>query len=231
MFFLKPFIPRPGMSFILGKPGAGKTTTMAACVDYAVKNNIRCFSNVPILGSEILSPKEQFGKTDLTGCMLLLDEAQLFFDNRKWKSNFNDDDLFDFISKYRHYEISYFVLASQGLRIDVKLIDLFNTVYLLHKLPFNCVMYDIYDQDVTTDEKGQFIHCYERVNMKPYFYYGRPYYGMFNSYERKKLPPTPYNPWTREVVFKDLPDPLSIISSRLKNLSQGNIYDAISIYG
>lgn len=225
------FTIRSGMSFILGKPGSGKTTTLSACCDYAVKNNIRCFSNVPILGAEILKPKEMFGKVDLSGCMLLLDEAQLVFDNRKWKSNFNDDDLFDFISQFRHYEIAYFILASQGLRIDVKLIDLFNTVYLLHPLPFHFVQYDIYDQDVTTDDHGQFIHCYERINKHIRFYNGSKFFHMFDTHSKKELPPIPYNPWTNEMIFKDCVDPYTIFSERIKGLYRSDIYDAIKIYG
>lgn len=197
------FIPPTGLTLVLGKAGAGKTSFASMLVSYANKNHIRVLTNVPILGAEVFKAKEQLGVYDLSHCMLIVDESGSEFSGRRWQTNFNDE-MLDYIVRFRHAHIDYFVFISQNLNMDKAIRDLCNTLLILYKAPFGFTSIDEFNAFIGTDDEGNLITKWIQSNRFPHLFYRPKYYNMFDSYEIKELPPLPSNPWNSINRFRSL---------------------------
>lgn len=104
------------ISLFFGLPGCGKTTLM---VSYALKaakgkryKNVYC--NVPIsVPGVTYIDNDMIGQYNLRDCLILIDEATLFADNRAYKT-FGKDKIQYFLL-HRHYNADVFLFFFSSL--------------------------------------------------------------------------------------------------------------------
>ena len=73
------------VKIFFGVPGSGKTTHAAIIVYRNSKKHFTTYANVPIAGSYFYDAK-MLGKFLISDCDLIIDEASIDFNNRKFKS-------------------------------------------------------------------------------------------------------------------------------------------------
>jgi len=95
------------------------------------------WSNYPLRGCRIIDLNEDILNYNLTGGVLIIDEAGIDINNRNFK-NFSTKAL-EFYKTYRHYEMKIIIL-SQSVDFDAVLVRLISDVYFVEKglFPFYC---------------------------------------------------------------------------------------------
>lgn len=106
------------LTLIMGKVGSGKSTNMAMIVRDAIKKNRKVYSNAHVLGAIKLEHTD-LGKFNLIDCDIIIDEGQLFYDSRDFKS-FSSENKF-FFSHFRHFGCRVFILSQSFEDLDVKI--------------------------------------------------------------------------------------------------------------
>lgn len=123
---------------IFGKKGSGKSTYFCKIAYKYLQKGWYVYTNMPDL---VLPKIRHFEMSNLGICtppantVLLVDEAGIYFDNRKFKSF--SDDLTKWFKLQRHYKCRVY-MASQGFDVDAKLRTLTDVMYL-HMCLFNCI--------------------------------------------------------------------------------------------
>ena len=176
---------------LYGLPGSGKTTVMTAAAVASLRGarflNIppkpRVFSNVPIPGTFELSA-DMIGRCDLSGSLLLIDEACQWFDSRSWKTF--PKQVSDFFQTIRHEGSSVCMFYQAFNDVDLRLRSLCQMHYLISPLPFDFTL-------IKPVEHKQDIYSYkpdDRYQYAPWYMWRliyRPrYYHLFDSYLRYK---------------------------------------------
>lgn len=119
-----------------GLPGAGKTTVLTSlALKYAKPNSKykHVYHNVLSLnvpGATYID-NECIGKYDLSHSLLLIDEAQLFVDNRDYKSF--SKELKDFFFLHRHLYVDCFLFSQQWDATDKKIKSITDRCYYIYK--------------------------------------------------------------------------------------------------
>ena len=98
-----------------GLPGAGKTTILTSIALKESKkllkgksNYLHIYTNVPLkIDGVTYIDNECIGKYDLSDCLLLIDEATLFADNRDYKK-FTYDKV-EYFLEHRHFKADVFL--------------------------------------------------------------------------------------------------------------------------
>lgn len=100
------------------------------------KKYIRVFSNVPILGCYKLDPKSDLGVFQVDDCKIILDEASIEFNNRKFKDM--PAHVIKFLKLHRHYGTSVDVFSQSFDDMDITLRRLAHDFFLVKKslIPF-----------------------------------------------------------------------------------------------
>lgn len=125
------------ISIYFGLPGSGKTTLITYLALKAVKQRKYKRVCTNVIGLKI--PNVEFfdckdiGHYDTTGCLLLIDEIQLFADNRDWSTFDNDHKKFLFLHRHFKCDIAYFSQQWDGA--DSKIRGLSERVYYVRKNP------------------------------------------------------------------------------------------------
>ena len=115
-----------------GKPGCGKTTDMCRQAIKYLKKGWNVYCNVPIQvpGVRYFNTKD-FGDWTDDNSLILMDELNLFFDNRDFK-NFSKKAL-EYTRLYRHNKCTI-IGYSQTFDCDKKMRDIADTMYLMFKV-------------------------------------------------------------------------------------------------
>ena len=79
--FLNPF----KFTMVVGKKGSGKTTWMVELIYKYLRRGWTVYANLDVPGVNYFDPKDIGKYTFPSGSVVLIDEANLFWDNRKWK--------------------------------------------------------------------------------------------------------------------------------------------------
>lgn len=191
-------------SLYMGLPGAGKSTYIAYIVHLCTLCDYPVYCNVPVDGAFPIY-KDDIGKYDTSHGLILIDEAGLVYDNRKFDNQFTDYGL-DFLKRLRHHHCAI-ALFSQSMDIDVKWIRMSKSVFLIYRSlikGFTSVVRVRRTFDIPKD-KHQFEDIYEKPtglrHMIFHFrFWRKPYYKMFDSWEAPKL--TPFPPNRKPYVFR-----------------------------
>lgn len=183
-----------------GAPGAGKTTHAAMIVARNEKKGIPTFSNVYIQGAYEYDANKDLGVYWIGNCDLIIDEAGIDFNSRKYKSL--SQEIIGYLKKYRHFRVRDVYVYSQAPDdMDITLRRLSTEFYLLRRSIIPCLSYtrrikrDIGRID---DLTKQLTDGYEYVPFSKRYYIRNLYFKRFDSWETPQLP---------EKVFKKYGDP------------------------
>lgn len=171
-----------------GVPGSGKTTHAASVVYKNLKKGFPTYSNVPIKGAYLFDTK-QLGRVKISDCDLIIDEASIDFNNRKFKSM--PQETIQFLKYYRHYGIRDIYVYSQSYDdMDITLRRLATQIYIVKKsmLPYLFVTRQIAVKIGIDDTSHQIIDQYFFKLFSLRYYIGALYFGMFDSWTTPPLP-------------------------------------------
>lgn len=217
------------VSLFFGLPGCGKTTLMTSLAIKAVKSgkyrNVYCNVRIKVFGVTYID-NECVGRYDLSDCLILIDEATLYADNRD-HANFSKMQITYFL-EHRHFNADIHLFTQQWDGVDRKIRVITDRVYYVYKgwllgrwftryykIPYGIIIPDPKKAD--GQKLGDIIQGYCKPNflirlLSPWLY--RPkYYPYFDSWERPKgfLPlPAKYKPYYETV------DDQVIVSARQK---------------
>lgn len=196
------------VKLFFGLPGSGKTTILAKLAYDGVKSKRYryVYSNVrlSIFGVTYIS-NDCIGKYDLSDCLLLIDEATLFADNRAYKE-FTKDKI-EYFLLHRHYNSDIVLFTQQWDGVDRKIRVITDRVYYVYKGFFTGfwfskyyrIPYDIIIPDPHKKSDGQKLgeiiqgYCKPNILVRMFAtYVFRPnFYKYFDSWQRPQLDPLP----------------------------------------
>lgn len=119
-----------------GVPGSGKTTLAAKIVLENLKRGVKTFTNVPIKGGLLFNPAD-LGVIDISDGQMILDEAGIVFNSRKFKSL--PQSTIEWLKLSRHYGITDIHVFSQSYDdMDITLRRLADEIYVIKRslIPF-----------------------------------------------------------------------------------------------
>lgn len=202
------------VSLYFGLPGAGKTTLMAhkALKGIKSKRYKHVYGNVHMsINGYTYIDNDCIGKYDLSDCLVLIDEATLFADSRRYK-DFSMEKL-EYFLEHRHYNADILLFTQQWDGVDRKIRVITDRVYYVFKgflfghwwstyyrIPYGIIIPDANKKN-SGEKLGEIIQGYCKPNVivrlfAPKLF--RPnYYKYFDSWERRELPKLPsyYQPY------------------------------------
>lgn len=198
------------VSLYFGLPRTGKTTLLAKMAVTEAKRYEYVYTNVHLTDvpdNVYYIENEWIGKYQLENCLILIDEATLFADNRDYK-NFSKD-LVKFFMLHGHYHCTIRLFAQTYNGVDKKIRTLCELVYYMYKpfltghwitkyyrIPYGIVIPDRRKNKQTTGNSlGEIEEGYCKPNLIERIFahrlHRRKYYPHFNSWEAPVLPPPP----------------------------------------
>lgn len=171
-----------------GVPGSGKTTLAAKIVLDNLKKGIITYSNVPIKGA-LLYDAADIGTIDISDGEMVIDEASIQFNNRKFKTL--PQKTIEWFKLSRHYGIKNIHVFSQSYDdMDITLRRLADEIYVVKRslLPFTFVIRRIKVKVGIDEDTHQIMDQYffEFLGIHPYL--GYHYWHMFDSWDAPTLP-------------------------------------------
>ena len=134
------------ISMYFGVPGVGKTTLLAKIAKKNLKRYQHVYSNVHLkIPGVTYITDDCIGTYDLHDCLILIDEASIFADNRDYKSFNKNGTRLEYFLTHRHYHADI-ILFTQGYNaVDKKLRTLTVNLYYMQKpFLFDCREYPPY---------------------------------------------------------------------------------------
>lgn len=195
------------VSLFFGLPGCGKTTFLAMLAYRAVKQKRykHIYSNVPLnMPGVTIIDNNCIGRYELRDCLLLIDEATLFADNRAYKEFSKERMEYFLLHRHRNADIVLFTQQWDG--VDRKIRVITDRVFYIYKgkllghwfsscyrIPYGII---IPDPKKGGEKLGEIVQGYSKPPLfvklfctKRIF---RPrYYPFFNSWELDPLPKVP----------------------------------------
>lgn len=125
------------VTYVVGAPGSGKSTYCAKLgwenmlCKKAIKRGMSVYSMTPIKGTYQIT-KEDIGIYDMSGGLLLCDEAGLQFSNRNWKQT--PWNVIEHFKLHRHYHEDIYIFSQECDDVDNKLIGVSTRILLISPL-------------------------------------------------------------------------------------------------
>ena len=194
LLFLEIFLsPRHGfLTLVMGKAGSGKSTYIAHIVKKCNKKNRPVYCNHHVLGANKIE-HTWLGKFMLEDCTIIIDEAQICFDNRDFKS-FTKELKF-FFSNYRHFKADVYIVSQSFEDLDVKIRRQAKKIYIMQKslIPFTLMLQRVRMKFGVNEEKTDIVTLYKTGLFGLSFKLNFTVWHYFDSYSKPSLPPIPFN--------------------------------------
>lgn len=176
------------LDIFYGAPGSGKTSLCAWYAIKCAKQGIPCYSNVPIKGT-LDYQKADIGHYAITDGLMLIDESGLFYNNRSFKTNF-DDGALNFFKKHRHEGVHIMMFSQDPEDADLKLRQLATRIWLVRKslIPYFITVKRIKKTPGISEDKTAFLSKYDFVPFSTKRIFAPSTWSYFDSYDRMKLP-------------------------------------------
>ena len=194
------------VSLFFGLPGCGKTTLMSCKALEGVKKYKNVYGNVRLkVDGYTYVDNECIGKYLMRDCLILIDEATIFADNRDYK-NFSKDKIKYFL-EHRHFKCDIILFTQQWDGVDRKIRSITDRVYYVYKgkilghwfttyyrIPYGIIIPDP-KKDSGSNKLGEIVQGYCKPPLlvrlfAPKLF--RPlYYKYFDSFETYYMPPLP----------------------------------------
>lgn len=200
------------ISMFFGVPGVGKTTLLAAmAMKYRGKyKNIYANVHLKIPGVTFIDD-DCIGKYELRDCLILIDEASIFADNRDYKAFNKNGTRLEYFLMHRHH-CADIILFTQGYNaVDKKLRTLTVNLYYMQKkglfghwfTKYYPISYGIAFPD--GERLGEIAEGYSQPPFIVRLFttkriYRPKYYPYFDSWSIRELPKLPdkYKPYQEE---------------------------------
>lgn len=186
--------PRHGkLELIMGKAGSGKSTLIAHLVKKANKKKRPVYCNHHVLGAHKIDAK-WLGKYMLEDCDIIIDEAQIEFDNRNFKS-FTDELKF-FFSNYRHFKCDVYIVSQSWEDLDIKIRRQAKKIYIMQGsiIPFTIMLQRVKMKFGVNEDKTDIVTKFS-TNIIPLIGWSLKLnftvWHYFDSYSKPNLPPIP----------------------------------------
>lgn len=194
------------ISLYFGLPGCGKTTWLTKLAFDAVRSgkyqNVYTNVHLNIPGVTIID-NACIGQYELKNCLLLIDEATLFADNRAYKE-FSKGRM-EYFLEHRHRCADIVLFTQQWDGVDRKIRVITDRVYYVYKgillghwfsscwrVPYGILFPD---PKKTGEKLGEIVQGYSKPNILVRLFarriYRPKYYPYFDSWELEELPPLP----------------------------------------
>lgn len=183
------------LSIYFGVPGSGKTTFAAWLVKNELKRGGRVWSNVPITGAMQYNPKKDLGFVNMVDGRIILDEASVEYNNRKFKEF--PQETITFLKYHRHYQTAIDVFSQSYDDMDITMRRLAQRMYLMKKslLPWFVKRKTICKR-IGIDEKTKQI--IDEFYFRPFstkYIFCPPLWKIFNTIAREELPEKEFEVW------------------------------------
>lgn len=183
------------ISVYFGVPGSGKTTMAAYLSKKDNKRKRKVYSNVPITGTYKLDCKKDLGKYMIVDASIIIDEAGIEYNNRKYKEL--DQEAIKFFKYHRHYETSIDVFSQSHEDMDITIRRLAQKYFLVRKslIPYFIVCKSI-GRKVGIDETTK--QLTDQFFFKPFgskWIFSPPLWKLFNTHSRDELPEKEFEKW------------------------------------
>lgn len=180
------------ISGVFGLPRSGKTTYLASLAARALRKGRKVYTNFYCSGCYTLD-FDALGAYDYSDCLILIDEISLFCDCRSWK-NYTDNMKY-FFALHAHYGVDVVYCSQSYTDCDKKIRNVTDYLYQITPWRFGFSRVRPIDKSFVI-EKGKVSEFYQTVGFGRLIY--RPaYYKMFDSFERKELPPNNEKKWDK----------------------------------
>lgn len=194
------------ISLYFGLPGCGKTTWLTKLALDAVRKgqyqNVYTNVHLNIPGVTYVD-NDVIGRYELKKCLLLIDEATLFADNRAYKE-FSKGRM-EYFLEHRHRFADIVLFTQQWDGVDRKIRVITDRVYYVYKgfllghwfsscwrVPYGILFPD---PKKTGEKLGEIVQGYSKPNILIRLFarriYRPKYYKYFDSWELEELPPLP----------------------------------------
>lgn len=195
---------KPELVLIMGKAGSGKSSKMALIVRESIKLGRPVYCSHHVLGA-IQVNAQDLGKYDLNDCDIIIDEAQLEYDNRDFKS-FTKHNKY-FFSNFRHHNCRVYILSQSFEDLDVKIRRQAQRIYIMQPfLPGILLMQKVRVKFGISEDETAIITKYRSSILDIRLNWSRPAWKYFNSYSRPELPALEPNLWGEPPLEKTLKD-------------------------
>lgn len=174
---------------VFGLPRSGKSTYLAKLAKKGFKKYDRVYSNFFIKGCYELD-FNTLGKVEYKDCLILIDEISLFCDCRSWKE-FNKD-LVYFFTNHGHYNVDIVYCSQSYADCDKKIRNLTDSLYYIKDGFFGFSVVRRIEKTFSVENSISESYC---LSGFPRLLFRRMYYSMFDSYNKKPLPPNTAAPW------------------------------------
>lgn len=221
--WVRPADPAHVLNVYFGVPGSGKTTFAAYLAKNCIKQSriitwaethpgkfsekllasglfkrrMPVWSNVPITGAYQMDPRTDIGANMMVGGKVIIDEAGVEYNNRKFKS-FPPDAIY-WYKYHRHYQCSVDIFSQSYEDMDITLRRLAQNYYVVKKslIPFFVCCKRIRRKVGIDGMTHQIIDHYyfglPVLDTKRVF--SPPLWKLFNSFSRKNLPEKEWEVW------------------------------------
>lgn len=190
------------LTLIMGKAGSGKSTMMALIVRDSHRLGRPVYCSHHVLGALKIDSKD-LGKYDLNDCDIIIDEAQLEYDNRDFKS-FSKENKY-FISNFRHHNCRVFILSQSFEDLDVKIRRQAQRIYIMQPfLPGILFLQKVRLRFGISEDETSIITLYKSGLLDIRLKIGFLGWRYFNSYSRPELPPIKTKLWGDAPIYRSL---------------------------
>ena len=171
------------------------------------KRKIPVYSNVPIKGTYQLDCTADIGNVMISDGKMIIDEAGIEFNNRKYKSF--PQQAVHFFKYHRHYGVSVDVFSQSHEDMEVTLRRLAQNFFVVKKsiIPFFIVTKRIKRKvgiDETTHQISD-MYNFGFPILDSKWTFCPPLWKMFDSYDYPPLPPKAWTEWATDTTNEDEP--------------------------
>ncbi len=175
---------------VFAPPGCGKSTMLAWLAKQYQKKGITCYANTDVSGCIKIDWNEHIGKYDFRDCVILIDEASIDLNNRKFKDMTIDK--IQYLKLHRHYRAQMWFFSQSHEDMDITVRRLADKFFTVSKTFFSFVTHKFVVRTIRKkvgieEEKHQILDMFYYVPLSKFKFNGKKVWNMFDSFYAPQL--------------------------------------------